>query len=130
MNIALWVLQVLLAAAFLAHGWLFMSPPPEVAVQMNANLPRWFTLFLGVAEILGAVGLILPGVTRIQPWLVSWAAAGVAFVVASATLWHLVRHEWSSAAITLVLFLMAACVAYKRRWTVPPAVASRTDLPA
>ena len=57
MNIALWVLQVLLAVAFLAHGWLFLAPPPEIAVQMNASLPRWFQLFLGVAEVLAAVGL-------------------------------------------------------------------------
>ena len=56
MNIMLWVLQVLLAVAFFAHGWLFLSPPPEIAVQMNASLPRWFQLFLGVAEVLAAVG--------------------------------------------------------------------------
>jgi uncharacterized membrane protein YphA (DoxX/SURF4 family) len=52
MNIVLWILQVLLALAFLAHGWLFLWPPPEIAVQMNASLPRWFQLFLGVAEVL------------------------------------------------------------------------------
>jgi uncharacterized membrane protein YphA (DoxX/SURF4 family) len=57
MNIVLWVLHVLLAVAFFAHGWLFLSPPPEIAEQMNASLPRWFQLFLGVAEVLAAVGL-------------------------------------------------------------------------
>jgi uncharacterized membrane protein YphA (DoxX/SURF4 family) len=56
MNTLLWVLQVLLAVAFLAHGWLFLMPPPEIAAQMNASLPRWFSLFLGVAEELAAVG--------------------------------------------------------------------------
>ena len=50
MNIALWVVQVLLAVAFLAHGWLFLAPPPEMAAMINASLPRWFQLFLGVAE--------------------------------------------------------------------------------
>ena len=70
MNSVLWVVQLLLAAAFLAHGWLFLSPPPDIAVQMNASLPRWFSLFLGVAEVLAAVGLTLPGLTRILPWLV------------------------------------------------------------
>jgi uncharacterized membrane protein YphA (DoxX/SURF4 family) len=50
MNIVLWVLQVLLAIAFFAHGWLFLSPPPHIAEQMNASLPRWFQLFLGVAK--------------------------------------------------------------------------------
>ena len=70
MNIVLWVVQVLLALAFFAHGWLFLFPPAAVAEQMNASLPRWFQLFLGVAEVLAAVGLTLPGVTRIMPWLV------------------------------------------------------------
>ena len=72
MNILLWVLQVLLAAAFFAHGMLFLTPPASLVEQMNASLPRWFQLFLGVAEVLAAVGLTLPGATRILPWLV-WA---------------------------------------------------------
>ena len=74
MNIVLWVVQVLLAAAFFAHGWLFLSPPANLVEQMNASLPRWFQLFLGVAEVLAAVGLLLPGLTRIMPSLVVWAA--------------------------------------------------------
>jgi uncharacterized membrane protein YphA (DoxX/SURF4 family) len=119
MNIALWVLQVLLAAAFFAHGWLFLSPPPEVAQQMNATLPRWFQLFLGVAEVLAAVGLTLPGLTRIMPWLVVWAAGGVMIVTASATAFHLMRGELSSAAITLLLLAMATFVAYMRHRVLP-----------
>jgi uncharacterized membrane protein YphA (DoxX/SURF4 family) len=119
MNITLWVLQVLLAAAFLAHGWLLLAPPPEVVEQMNASLPRWFQVFLGVAEVLAAVGLILPGLTRVLPWLVTWAAAGIMIVTASATVFHLVRGENSSAAITLVLFVMAAFVAYARQRVLP-----------
>ena len=114
MNIVLWVLQVLLAVAFFAHGWLFLSPPPEIAVQMNASLPRWFQLFLGVAEVLAGVGLILPGLTRIKPWLVVWAAGGIMIVMVSATIWHAVRGEISSAAVTLVLLGMATFVAYMR----------------
>ena len=119
MNIALWVLQVLLAAAFFAHGWLFLSPPPAVAEQMNATLPRWFQLFLGVAEVLAAVGLTLPGLTRIMPWLVVWAAGGVMIVTASATAFHLMRGELSSAAITLLLLAMATFVAYMRYRVLP-----------
>ena len=61
MNIVLWVLQVLLAVAFFAHGWMFLFPPPDIAALMNASLPRWFQLFLGVAEVLAGVGLTLPG---------------------------------------------------------------------
>jgi hypothetical protein len=114
MNIVLWVLQVLLAVAFFAHGMLFLVPPPDIAALMNASLPRWFQLFLGIAEILAAVGLILPGLTRVQPWLVTWAAVGIMIVMVSATVYHIVRAEWSSAAITLLLLAMAAFVAYMR----------------
>jgi hypothetical protein len=119
MNIMLWVVQVLLAIAFFAHGWLFLWPPPEIAAQMNASLPRWFQLFLGVAEVLAAVGLTLPGLTRILPWLVVWAAAGVMIVTVSATGFHLVRGEMSSAAITLLLFGLATFVAYMRLRVLP-----------
>ena len=119
MNIVLWVVQVLLAVAFFAHGLLFLAPPPEIAVQMNASLPRWFQLFLGVAEVLAAVGLILPGVTRIQPWLVTWAAGGIIIVMVFATIYHLMRAEMSSAAVTLLLLVMAAFVAYMRHRVLP-----------
>ncbi len=119
MNIVLWVLQVLLAVAFFAHGWLFLSPSPEIAEQMNASLPRWFQIFLGVAEVLAAVGLTLPGLTRTQPWLVTWAAAGIMIVMVSATIFHAVRGEISSAAITLLLLAMATFVAYMRHRVLP-----------
>lgn len=114
MNIALWIVQVLLAAVFLAHGFLFLSPPPEIAVKMNESLPRWFQLFLGVAEVLAGAGLTLPGITRILPWLITWAAVGVMIVSVSATAFHLMRGEMSSAAITLLLSVLAAFVAYMR----------------
>ena len=122
MNIMLWVLQVLLAVAFLAHGWLFLSPPPSIAVLMNASLPRWFQLFLGVAEVLAGVGLTLPGLTRIMPWLVTWAAVGIMIVTVSATAYHLMRGEISSAAITLLLFALATFLAYMRHRVLPIAV--------
>jgi hypothetical protein len=119
MIILLWVLQVLLALAFFAHGLLLLFPPAAVADQMNASLPRWFQLFLGIAEILAAVGLTLPGFTRIQPWLVPCAAAGIMIVMICATGFHLMRGEVSSAIVTLVLLAMATFVAYKR-WRVAP----------
>ena len=119
MNIVLWVLQVLLALAFFAHGCLFLFPPAAMVDQMNASLPRWFQLFLGVAEVLAAVGLTLPGVARVQPWLVSLAAAGVMIVMISATVFHVARGEISSAITTIVLLAMATFVAYMR-WRVAP----------
>jgi uncharacterized membrane protein YphA (DoxX/SURF4 family) len=119
MNIALWVLQVLLAIAFFAHGLLFLNPPADVVEQMNASLPRWFQLFLGVAEVLAGIGLTLPGLTRILPWLVTWAAVGIMIVSVSATVWHIARNEMSSAAITFVLLVMSGFVAYMRSRVMP-----------
>ena len=119
MNRVLWVLQVLLAAVFLAHGYILLFPPAAIVEQMNATLPRWFSLFVGVAEVLAAVGLTLPGATRIMPWLVTWAAGGIMIVMVSATAYHLMRSEWGSAATTLVLLAMASYVAYKRHGVLP-----------
>ena len=126
MNILLWVLQVLLALAFFAHGWMFLFPPASVVAQMNASLPRWFQVFLGVAEVLAAIGLILPGVTRIQPWLVPAAALGIMMVLGSATVYHFVRAEISSGIITLVMLAMASALFYLRWKVAPIAPASRT----
>ena len=118
MHILLWVLQTLLALAFLAHGLLFLFPPASMLEQMSV-LPHAFRLFLGAAEVAAAVGLTLPGITRILPWLVSWAAAGVMIVMISATFFHIIRGEISSAVTTAVLLAMATFVAYAR-WKVKP----------
>jgi len=127
MNIILWVLQVLLAVAFLAHGWLFLSPPAEMVEMMNALIPPAFRIFLGVAEVLAAVGLTLPGITRVLPWLVSCAAAGLMIVTIGATILHTTRGEISSAITTAILFVMVTFVAYMR-WKVKP-ILPRTVAP-
>ena len=119
MNLVIWILQVLLAAAFFAHGWMMLAPPPEIAAQMNAMLPRWFSLFIGVSEVLAAIGLTLPGLTRIHPWLVTWAAVGIMIVMVSATVLHVARNEIPQALITLLLLAMATFVAYARHRLLP-----------
>src|SRR5882672_9544953 len=124
MMILIWVLQIFLALAFFAHGWLLLVPPAAIVDQMNASLPRWFQVSLGVAEILATVGLTLPAFTRIQPWLVPTAAAGVMIVMVCATVFHLMRGEVSSALTTLVLLVIATFVAYMR-WRVLPIRARR-----
>lgn len=119
MNIVLWVLQVLLALSFFAHGLLFLFPPANVVEMMNATIPRAFQLFLGVAEVLAAVGLILPGITRIRPSFIPLAAAGLMVIMIGATVLHVSRNEISSAITTAILFAMATFVAYMR-WKVKP----------
>ena len=126
MNILLWVLQVLLAVAFLAHGVLVLMPPPDIAAQMLMSLPRWFWVFLGVAEVAAAIGLTLPGLTRVMPSLVTWAAVGIMIVMISATIYHVMRSEISSAVVTFVLLIMATFVAYMRLRVMP--IAARRSL--
>jgi uncharacterized membrane protein YphA (DoxX/SURF4 family) len=118
MNILLWVLQVLLAAAFLAHGLFFLFPPASM-LELLKPIPTPFRLFLGLAEVLAAVGLTVPGITRIQPILISWAAAGVTIIMIGATVFHVSRGELSSAVTTAILLAMASYVAYMR-WKVMP----------
>jgi uncharacterized membrane protein YphA (DoxX/SURF4 family) len=124
MKIVLWILQVLLAAVFLAHGLFMIMPPAEFVEIINADLGVPFRLFLGVAEVLAAVGLIVPGLVRIMPWLTPLAAAGLMIVMVSATVVHLSRAEVSSAITTAVLLVLATVVAYMR-WKVKP-LAART----
>ncbi len=125
MSIVLWVLQVLLAAAFLAHGVFFLSPPAEMMEVINSTTPPALRLFIGVAEVLAAIGLTLPGITRIQPRLISWAAAGLMILMASASVFHAMRGETSSAVTTAILFVVATFVAYMR-WKVKPILARNT----
>jgi hypothetical protein len=124
MNVFLWVLQALLAVVFLAHGWMLLVPPASIVEQMNAAMSRGLQLFIGVAEVLAAVGLTLPGITRIQPWLVSCAAAGLMIVMICATIFHGMRGEVSSAITTALLLAVVTFVAYMR-WRVAPIRRSR-----
>jgi uncharacterized membrane protein YphA (DoxX/SURF4 family) len=119
MNIILWILQILLAVAFLAHGAMLLFPPANMVEQMNASMSPPFRLFLGIAEVVAAIGLTLPGMTKIQPWWTQWAAAGIMIVMIAATIFHVMRGETSSAVITAVLLVIATWVAYMR-WKVLP----------
>jgi uncharacterized membrane protein YphA (DoxX/SURF4 family) len=119
MNVLLWVLQALLAVAFLAHGWLFLFPPAEMVDVINAVIPPAFRVFIGVAEALAAVGLTLPGITRVLPWLIPLAAAGLMIVMLAATILHGMRGEVGSAITTAMLFVVATFVA-SMRWKVNP----------
>jgi len=119
MNILLWIVQVLLAAVFLAHGLFLLMPPASMLEMMNAAIPPAFRIFLGIAEVLAGIGVIVPGVTRIQPRLVPLAAAGLIPIMIGATIFHITRGETSSAVITAVLLALLTFVTYER-WKVRP----------
>jgi uncharacterized membrane protein YphA (DoxX/SURF4 family) len=124
MNVALWILQALLAVVFLLHGWLMVAPPAEMVAMINAQLGAGFRMFIGVAELLAVVGLILPSATRILPFMTSVAAAGLMIVMGSATIFHVARGESASAISAAVLFVLITIVAYAR-WKVAPIAARK-----
>jgi hypothetical protein len=118
-NIALWILQVLLAVLFAWHGQLMAFPPTEMVAMIDANIGPNLRVFIGAAELLAAVGLLLPGITRILPSLTPLAAGGLMIVMSSASVLHLVRGETASAISAAVIFLLVSVVAYTR-WKVLP----------
>ena len=122
LNIALWILQALMAALFFWHGQFSVFPPADMVAMINENIGPGLRVFIGIAEILAAAGLILPGLTRILPSLTALAAAGLMIVMSSASVFHLVRGETASAISAFVIFLLVTAVAYTR-WKVAPIAA-------
>jgi len=118
MNVALWIVQGLLAALFLfAGGAKLVLPLDQMAGPVA--LPGWFLRLLGVAEVLGAFGLVLPGLLRIRPGLTPLAAAGLVIIMIGATVVTLVGGMVAVALMDLVVALLAAFVAYGR-WRLAP----------
>ena len=114
MNIALWIIQVLLAALFLLSGTMKFVLPLDQMTDPVA-FPLWFLRFIGTVEILGALGLILPGVFRIRKGLTPLAAWGLVIVMIGAIGTTLVGGEIFLALIPLIVGLLTASVAYGRR---------------
>ena len=117
MNVALWIVQIGLAAAFVLAGVMKSTQPKE---KLQPNLP-WVEDFslgtirlIGVAELLGGIGLILPAVTGIAPILTPIAAACLAVVMVLAAVTHIRRKEPSGVVVNAVLFALAAFVAWGR----------------
>jgi hypothetical protein len=118
MTYALWIVQGLLAALFLFAGGMKLVLPLD-ALAGPVSLPGWFLRFIGVAEVLGALGLILPGVLHIRPGLTPLAAAGLVVLMVGATVVTLATGPVASAIIPIVVGLLAAFVAYGR-WRLVP----------
>ncbi|MGH7847136.1 MAG: DoxX family protein [Candidatus Binatia bacterium] len=120
MNLALWIAQGLLATIFLfAGGMKLVMPIEEMLRQMPLPLPGLFVRFIGVCEVLGAIGVILPWLLRIRPGLTPLAAAGLVIVMIGATAYSLAAGNMASALIPLAAGVLAAFVAYGR-WRPAP----------
>jgi hypothetical protein len=118
MTYALWIVQALLAALFLWAGGIKLVLPLE-KLTGPVPLPGLFLRFIGVAEVLGAAGLILPGLLRIRPGLTPLAAAGLVIIMIGATVLTLAGGDLVPALIPLAVGLLAAFVTYGR-WRLAP----------
>jgi DoxX-like family len=126
MAYALWIVQGLLALVFLFTGGTKLFMPLEaVAGQMPVPLPGAFVRFLGAAEVLGAIGLVLPGLLRIRTGLTPLAAAGLVLIMGGAVVLTLVGVGVAQALGPLLLGLLAGFVAYGR-WRPAPQKARRS----
>ncbi|HLW59448.1 MAG TPA: DoxX family protein [bacterium] len=118
MIFALWIVQGLLALIFLFTGGMKLMLPLE-ALTKQVPLPGLLLRFVGVAEVLGAIGLILPGLLGIREGLTPLAAAGLVIVMIGATAFTLVEMGAALALIPLVVGLLSAFVAVGR-WRLLP----------
>lgn len=117
LNIALWVGQGLLAAAFAMAGIMKVTKPiAELGAQMGwvSWVPPELVRFIGASELLGAIGLIGPAVTRIKPGLTALAAVCLTLVMVLAAGAHVMHADFAHVAPSILLGSMAAFVAWGR----------------
>ncbi len=115
-SVTLWTMQGALALLFLFTGGSKLLLPTNVLLaQMALPLPIWFLRFVGAVEVAGALGLILPHLTRIKPVLTPLAAGGLALEMVGATIVTVIALGVASALFPLLVGLLAVFVAYGRR---------------
>lgn len=121
LNIALWVVQGLLAAAFGMAGFMKVSAPIEQLAENGMTFVHQYSVgavrMIGVSELLGAIGLILPAALRIKPVLTPLAAVGIAIIMVLAFFQHISENE--PFLPTIILFALAAFVAWGRFFKAP-----------
>lgn len=116
MNLLLWILQFALGLYFVFVGVMHFIVPPGLPAQMAwmYDLSTPLHYLSGIAEILGGLGLILPGLFRIQTRLTPLAAAGLALVMLGAIIYHITRSEFANIGMNVLLLLLLLFIAYGR----------------
>jgi hypothetical protein len=127
LNVVLWVIQGLLALLFLFAGGVKLVIP-IAAMAKQIGLPGWFLRFIAVCEVLGALGLILPGITRIRTGLTSLAASGLVIIMIGATWISVARVSSRSGLFPFIVGLLAAFVAHARVRLAPLRGSSRATV--
>ena len=117
MNIAIWIIQGVLAVMFSMAGVMKSTQPKEKLAEKMPwvnDFPLGVVRLIGVSELLGGIGLVLPWALHIEPILTPIAAAALAFVMVLAAIYHAYKGEYKAIAINFVLGGLAAAVAYFR----------------
>jgi uncharacterized membrane protein YphA (DoxX/SURF4 family) len=127
-NVIAWILQILLALMFIMTGAMKLFLPLD---QLADSLP-WvadsapaFVRFIGVAELLGGFGLVLPGLFRLKPFLTVLAAAGIILIMIFASIFHITRGETSAIGMNFIIAVLAAVVIWLRLKKTSPSTESR-----
>lgn len=126
LHTALWAIQIVLGLMFVATGAMKVAQPIDQVTAMfvwPGAVPPPLVRFIGLAEFLGGVGLILPAATRVAPWLTPLAGAGLTMVTILATFFHMSRGEVGMLPVTVITAALMAFVAWGRSRTAP--IASR-----
>jgi hypothetical protein len=121
-RIALWVVQGILAALFLFAGGFKLATPAAELARLSAPLSASFLKFIGLCEVLGGLGLVLPGLFRIRLGLTPLAAAGLVVIMVGAVVVTIITHGVAPAAFPLVVGVLASLVAVSR-WSPPIRIA-------
>ena len=118
MNLALWIIAIVLAVAFAGSGLMKLVVPKDKLVTAGQGWAQDFSptniRLIGLVDTLGAVGLVLPAAVHIAPILVPLAAVGLALVMVGAIVVHARRKEPMNIAVNVVLIALAAVVAWGR----------------
>jgi putative oxidoreductase len=117
LNITLWILQVLVAAFFLMAGTMKLTQPIvklSAMLPWTGQIPEILVRLLGMIDIVGAVGILLPGILRTRPRLIIWAALGIMLLMASAITFHISRGEAYGITPNILILLLAAAIAWGR----------------
>ena len=119
MKYVLWIIQILLALLFLFAGVMKLITPVETLQSMGSPnqilFPGWFLKFIGVCEVLGALGLIFPVLLGIKPRLTALAAAGLAILMVGAVVVSIAADGILAGIVPLIVGLLLVFVAYGRR---------------
>lgn len=121
MNRTLWVLQIVTGLLFLFFGVFHYLVPEDIPtrVEWMHDLSSTQHYLIGTLEILGGLGLILPGLAHIATWLTPMAGAGLLLIMLAAVFWHIGRDEYANAVANLSLTAILGFIAYFR-WRVQP----------